>query len=81
MNKLKASGFILLNKEGDYTLRINPMTRGRSGMVNQSFVRAEINEINNIQMYCKTDYFDPTNIPEHINLIQKKRAIKNKKSR
>ena len=79
MNKLKASGFILLNKEGDYTLRINPMTRGRSGMVNQSFVRAEINEINNIQTYCKTDYFDPTNIPDHINLIQKRRAIKDRK--
>jgi hypothetical protein len=80
MNKLKSSGFILLNKEGDYILRINPMTRGRSGFVNQSYVRAEINELNNIQTYCKTDYFDPMNIPDHINLIQKMRAIKDKKA-
>ena len=80
MNKLTASGFNLLNKEGDYILRINPMTRGRSGVVNQSYVRAEINELNNIQTYCKTDYFDPMNIPDHINLIQKRRAIKSKKA-
>jgi hypothetical protein len=79
INKLTASGFNLINKEGDYTLRINPMTRGRSGFVNQSFVRAEINELNNIQTYCKTDYFDVVNIPDHINLIQKKRAIQSKK--
>ena len=75
INKLRGSGFILINKEGDYTLRINPMTRGKSGFVNQSFIRAEINELNNIQNYCKTDYFDVVNIPDHINLIQKRRAI------
>ena len=80
INKLRGSGFILINKEGDYTLRINPMTRGRSGFINQSFIRAEINELNNIQHYCKTDYFDVVNIPDHINLIQKRRAILNKKA-
>ena len=80
MNKLTASGFNLLNKEGDYMLRINPMSRGRSGVVNQSYVRAEINELNNIQNYCKTNYFDPMNIPDHINLIQKRRPIKDKKA-
>lgn len=56
------------------------MTRGRSGFINQSFIRAEINELNNIQHYCKTDYFDVVNIPDHINLIQKRRAILNKKA-
>ena len=43
INKLTASGFHLINKEGDYILRINPMTRGRSGFINQSFVLAEVN--------------------------------------
>ena len=35
INKLKTSGFILLNSEGDYKLRINPMTRGMSGYFNR----------------------------------------------
>ena len=75
INKLKQSGFLLLNNDGDYMLRINPMTRGKSGYFNQSFVRVEINELNNIQNYCKTDYFDIVNIPDHINIIKKKLSI------
>ena len=75
INKLKQSGFLLMNNEGDYMLRINPMTRGRNGYFNQSYVRIEINEINNIQKYCKTDYFDIVNIPDYINIIQKKLSI------
>ena len=75
INKLKTSGFILLNSEGDYKLRINPMTRGKSGYFNQSFVRIEINELNNIQNYCRTEYFDTVNIPDYIHIIQKKLAI------
>ena len=58
MAKLKTSGFILANNEGEYMLRINPMTRGKSGYFNQSFVRVEINELKNIQYYCRTEYFD-----------------------
>ncbi len=75
MNKLRSVGFLLLNTEGDYMLRINPMTRGKSGYFNQSFIRVEINELNNIQKYCKTDYFDTVNIPDHIELIQKRLPI------
>ncbi len=75
ISKLKTSGFLLVNNEGEYMLRINPMTRGKSGYFNQSFVRVEINELNNIQNYCRTDYFDTVNIPDHISLIQKKLAI------
>ena len=75
MNKLKSMGFLLLNTEGDYMLRINPMTRGKSGYFNQSFIRVEINELNNIQKYCKTDYFDTVNLPDHIELIQKRLPI------
>ena len=71
INKLKQAGFLLLNNEGDYMLRINPMSRGKSGYFNQSSIRVEINEINNIQNYCKTDYFDIVNIPEYINIIKK----------
>jgi hypothetical protein len=80
ISKLKTSGFQLVNNEGEYMLRINPMTRGKSGYFNQSFVRVEINELNNIQNYCRTDYFDTVNIPDNISLIQKKLAISDRKA-
>ena len=36
--------------------------------------------MNNIQNYCRTDYFDTVNIPDYISLIQKRLAIGDRKA-
>ena len=70
--KLKSSGFVCNDPNGEYHLNINNQyTDTRTGQLKISNIRTEVQSIFGIQEYCKKNTFDKKNIPSYIHFMQK----------
>jgi hypothetical protein len=77
IQKIKSSGWTLINSDSNYTLKIQNEYITSDGTKRLSNVRTEISGIKNIQNYCKTDNINKIN-QTSVNYLQK-RNKKNEK--
>ena len=77
VKKLKSIGYKCLDPNGVMLLRMSPEEKNRSGRIQISNVRAELNGIETIQEYCKTNDLEKLfNGDKFVNLVEKSNWVR-----